>query len=153
MKINLAFLIIVVLVPSIQIGGVIAETSRGGRFVTPPSFQTSQTSLRYNFEYSCNGERVVVTRCRKDSDQAGFPPTQPANDYCQVHYPDRPKQNGFNAMATELRGDLIKKLQACGAFKTDRSVTQGNAPAADTKTTAAAPVTKQQGGGSTGRNW
>ena len=78
MKTKLVLLAIVVLVPLVHKAGIIAGTSRGVRFVTPLSSQTSQPSLRYNFEYSCNGERVVVTHCRKDSDQAGFPPTQPA---------------------------------------------------------------------------
>ena len=55
----------------------------------------------------------MVTRCRKDSDQPGFPPTQPNQDYCQVSYPDRPKRGGFEASGIELRGDLIKKLQEC----------------------------------------
>jgi hypothetical protein len=95
----------------------------------------------------------MVTHCRKDSDMAGVPPTQPADDYCQVYYPDRPKRNGFTAMATELRGDLIKKLQACGAFKTDRPVIQQSAPVETTHPPAAGSVTKRPTGGSGGRTW
>ena len=53
-------------------------------------------------------ERVMVTRCRKDSDQPGLPPTKPEQDYCQVSYPDRPKRGGFEASGVELRGYLIK---------------------------------------------
>jgi hypothetical protein len=43
--------------------------------------------LRYHVPYVCNGERIVVSRCRSDSDQPGFPPTQPGSDYCAVVYP------------------------------------------------------------------
>lgn len=84
-----------------------------GQFDTPPSSRQGLTTLEYNVSYLCNGERVVVTRCRKDSDQPGYPPTPPDRDYCQVYYPDRPKHGGFDESAVELRGDLIKKLQAC----------------------------------------
>jgi tetratricopeptide (TPR) repeat protein len=76
----------------------------------------TQPVIRYNFEYKCGGETIVIGHCRKDSDMAGYPPTQPADDYCQVYYPDRPKRGGFTAMGTELRGDIIKQLQTCGAF-------------------------------------
>src|SRR5262249_25583738 len=72
-----------------------------------PSSQQGQTTLEYNIYYLCNGERMMVTRCRKDSDQPGFPPTPPTNDYCQVYYPDRPKRGGFDASAVELRSDLL----------------------------------------------
>lgn len=77
----------------------------------------AQQTLRYNYIYSCNKERIVVDHCRKDSDQPGFAPTKPENDYCQVYYPDRPKSGGFDAMGVVLRGDLIKTLQACGAMQ------------------------------------
>jgi len=76
----------------------------------------TQPGIRYNFEYKCSGETIVISHCRKDSDMAGYPPTQPADDYCQIYYPDRPKTGGFTAMGTELRGDIIRKLQNCGAF-------------------------------------
>jgi len=89
------------------------EAEEDGR--TPASRPSRQEpiTLEYNVYYRCNGERVMVTRCRKDSDQPGFPPTQPNQDYCQVLYPDRPKRGGFDASGVELRGDLIKKLQEC----------------------------------------
>ena len=92
------------------------EPREGGRSAAPPKQPSSEaepTTLEYNFYYLCNSERMMVTRCRKDSDQPGFPPTQPANDFCQVYYPDRPKHGGFDASAVELRGDLIKKIQTC----------------------------------------
>jgi hypothetical protein len=43
-------------------------------------------------------------------------PTKPEDDFCQLYYPDRPKRGGFDAMGMELRGDLIRILEACGAF-------------------------------------
>jgi hypothetical protein len=84
-----------------------------GRTPAARPSRREQVTLEYNVYYLCNGERVMVTRCRKDSDQPGFPPTQPNQDYCQVSYPDRPKRGGFDASGVELRGDLIKKLQEC----------------------------------------
>ncbi len=57
MKTKLALMVIVVLVPSLQIAGGIAETAKGGPSASPSS-QTNQTALKYNFDYSCNGERV-----------------------------------------------------------------------------------------------
>lgn len=89
------------------------EPEEDGR--TPPGrpSRPEQITLEYNVYYRCNNERVMVTRCRKDSDQPGFPPTQPDQNYCQVSYPDRPKRGGFEASGVELRGDLIKKLQQC----------------------------------------
>jgi hypothetical protein len=89
------------------------EAEEDGRNPAPRPSRREQITLEYNVYYLCNGERVMVTRCRKDSDQPGFPPTQPNQDYCQVSYPDRPKRGGFDASGVELRGDLIKKLQEC----------------------------------------
>jgi hypothetical protein len=89
------------------------ETKEGGPTPATRPSQREQITLEYKVYYHCNGERVMVTRCRKDSDQPGFPPTQPNQDYCQVSYPDRPKRGGFDASGVELRGDLIKKLQEC----------------------------------------
>jgi Putative Zn-dependent protease, contains TPR repeats len=77
----------------------------------------AQDELRYNYDYSCNKERIVIGHCRKDSDQPGFAPTVPEDDYCQVYYPDRPKRGGFEAMGTVLRGEIIKTLSACGALR------------------------------------
>ena len=89
------------------------EAEGDGRTPASRPSRREQITLEYNVYYLCKGERVMVTRCRKDSDQPGFPPTQPNQDYCQVIYPDRPKRGGFEAMGQELRGDLIKKLQEC----------------------------------------
>jgi hypothetical protein len=89
------------------------EAEEDGRNPAPRPSRREQITLEYKVYYLCNGERVMVTRCRKDSDQPGFPPTQPDQDYCQVSYPDRPKRGGFEASGVELRGDLIKKLQEC----------------------------------------
>jgi superkiller protein 3 len=45
-----------------------------------------------------------------------MPRTPDAANYCQVHYPDRPKQNGFSVFASVLRVDIERTLQACGAL-------------------------------------
>lgn len=76
----LALLLLAVLLPNARI----ADTAT----------TTSQEQLRYNFKYSCNGETIVVIRCRHQSDTSEFPPTTPEKDYCSVIYPDRPKVNG-----------------------------------------------------------
>jgi hypothetical protein len=75
-----------------------------------------------------------------------MPPTTPDDDYCQLYYPDRPKTGGFTAMGTALRSDLIKSLQACGAFGATASgsiAAQDAAPTAAPRPTlpAAAPST------------
>jgi tetratricopeptide (TPR) repeat protein len=89
----------------------------------------SAQTFRYNVEYKCNGERIAVGHCRKDSDTPGFPATTPDQDYCSVYYPDRPKRGGFTVETVELRGDVIKKLQACGALAASQLT---SAPSADT---------------------
>lgn len=76
----------------------------------------SAQSIRFNSPYTCNKERIVVFRCRKDSDMPGFPPTRPDQDYCHVEYPDRPLRGGLIQFASVLRSELIQQLQACGAF-------------------------------------
>jgi hypothetical protein len=106
----------------------------------------AEPTLRYNFDYVCNQERVVVGHCRHDSDTRDMPPTTPEDDYCQVYYPDRPKGGGIEAMGVVLRGDLIKSLEACGAFGAATSVsnaTQDTAATAAPRPTlpAAAPST------------
>jgi len=78
-------------------------------------------SLRYNYAYTCNKERVIVGRCRRDSDQPGFPPTKDENNYCQVIYPDRPRPGGIQIETVELRTEIINKLSACGAFGPPRT--------------------------------
>ena len=95
-------------------------TAVGGKTKNPPIVISAPQELRYNVEYTCGGERVTVGRCRRDSDQPGYPATPPERDYCAVYYPDRPKRNGFMVQTVELRGDVVKKLQACGALETDQ---------------------------------
>jgi hypothetical protein len=59
--------------------------------------------LQYNYEYHCNGERVVVGHCYDIDD----------NSFCQSYYSDRPYHNGFMIQPVEKRGDVIAKLDAC----------------------------------------
>src|SRR5512135_3406617 len=84
--------------------------------VLPVGSKPAAAQLRYNVAYKCGGEHIEVAYCRADSDMPGFPRTTPQNDYCLVYYPDRPKRGGFTVQTSELRGDVIKKLQACGAL-------------------------------------
>jgi hypothetical protein len=82
-----------------------------------PEAAAAQPTLQYNFEYVCNGERVVVGHCRADSDIPGAVPTRPESDYCAVYYPDRPqKPNSSLIPDTVLRSRVISMLDACGAF-------------------------------------
>ena len=60
--------------------------------------------LEYNHAYRCNGERIIVSRCRDNDDSS----------YCQTVYPDRPYQNGMQVAPVEMRGDVVAKLNACG---------------------------------------
>jgi tetratricopeptide (TPR) repeat protein len=83
------------------------------------SAQTTD-GLRYNATYRCGGESVEVGHCRHDSDTPGYPATTPQDDYCSVYYPDRPKRGGFTFETVELRGEVIEKLQACGALPSSR---------------------------------
>jgi tetratricopeptide (TPR) repeat protein len=82
----------------------------------------SAQSLQQNYDYICNGERVSVGRCRRDSDMAGFPRTADAENFCMVYYLDRPKQGGLIVQKVELRNEVIQKLQKCGAFDSRSSV-------------------------------
>ena len=145
MKTNLGLLVIIILIS-------VSYSSKGNHIATPPVTQREQT-LRYNFQYACNGERIVVNRCRKDSDQPGFPPTQANQDYCLVIYPDRPKQGGFTVQTTELRSDLITKLQACGALNTIRQNTEGNTKVQGGQNAGPGTVTKSPGRKFTGQTW
>src|SRR5262245_49063638 len=88
-------------------------------------------ALRYNYDYVCNKERIVVGHCRRDSDQPGMPATKDEDNFCSVYYPDRPKRNGFEVQTVELRSDIVKKLESCGAFQARQSSTQqvGSQPA------------------------
>ncbi len=94
------------------------------------SAQSAGTQLRYRVYYQCNGERIQVDHCRKDSDTPGFPTTTPNQDYCLVYYPDQPKRSGFTVQTAELRSEVVKKLQACGALAGGQKMaTQSNTPA------------------------
>ena len=84
--------------------------------LTGSTLALAQQTLRYNFPYACNNERVMVIRCRRDSDQPGLPPTTDEKNYCFVIYPDRPRQNGVQVSDTKLQTEVIKELSACGAF-------------------------------------
>src|SRR5690348_12354077 len=60
-------------------------------------------ALQYNHAYRCKGERIVVIRCRDESDSS----------YCQSVYPDRPYVNGNQVAPVEMRGEIVAKLNAC----------------------------------------
>lgn len=82
-----------------------------------PEAAAAQPTLRYNYEYVCNNERVVIGHCRADSDLPGSIPTRPESDYCAVYYPDRArKPNASEIPESVLRSQLISMLDACGAF-------------------------------------
>ena len=81
----------------------------------PSAIAAPPQELRYNVDYQCGGETIMVGHCRKDSDEPGYPPTKPEDDFCQLYYPSRPKRGGIMAMGIELRRDVIKMLTACGA--------------------------------------
>ena len=76
----------------------------------------AQDGLQYKVNYHCGGERIEVAYCRHDSDMPGYPRTTPQNDYCLVYYPDRPMRGGFMVQESELRSEIVRKLQACGAL-------------------------------------
>lgn len=76
--------------------------------------------LRYNHEYRCGGERVVVGHCRSNDDASN----------CQVYYPDRPFHNGVMVEPVEQRGAIIAKLSACAANASAPTATAGPAPEA-----------------------
>ena len=95
-----------------------------------PQFLIAQ-QLRFNYPYACNKERIVVVRCRKESDMPGYPTTRPEEDYCHVEYPDRPLRGGLTPFEASLRSDVIKQLQSCGAFATPAAGTSGQRSGAD----------------------
>jgi len=109
--------------------GALLSSPRLGQTASSSLFQEQ---LRYNFRYSCNGDTIVVIRCRHQSDTPEFPQTRPENDYCSVIYPDRPKVNGIQVQDVELYGDVVKKLQACSA--PNRSSTTSSRPTGPSST-------------------
>jgi hypothetical protein len=92
-----------------------AAAPAGARAMAPATARAKPT-LRYNYAYACGAEHIIVGHCRHDSDMPGYAPTTPEGDYCQLYYPDRPKHGGFDAMGTVLRRDVMRTLDACGAF-------------------------------------
>ena len=76
--------------------------------------------LEYNRAYRCNGERIIVSRCRDNDDSS----------YCQTVYPDRPYQNGMQVAPVEMRGDVVAKLNACGKVASAPATPKASAPAA-----------------------
>jgi hypothetical protein len=81
-----------------------SQPSSGTAAVSPPETRADGT-LRFNTVYTCNGERVVVLRCRSEADDA----------YCSVQYPDRKSAatGGLTPELAERRGELVRKLQPC----------------------------------------
>jgi hypothetical protein len=98
----------------------------------------AQGPLRYHAPYVCNGERIVVTRCRSDSDQPGLPATPPGSDYCAVVYPDRPTRNGITVETAELRAGVLSKLGSCNGAHASVPVPD-TVPAADKSPAAQTP--------------
>jgi tetratricopeptide (TPR) repeat protein len=114
---------------------------------SPTTFTTgakAQQQVQYRKRYTCNGDVLIVGYCRHDSDQPEFPRTTPEKDYCQVVYPDRPPQGGIQVTTVELLGDIVKKLQACGAFNppgTNPPQRQQQTPPAQSSTQPRTPAT------------
>jgi hypothetical protein len=81
-----------------------SASSGGTRAVATPG-SNSGVPLRLNSVYTCNGERVVVQRCRSESEDA----------YCSVQYPDRKSAatGGLTPELAEKRGELVRKLEKC----------------------------------------
>ena len=104
-------------------------------FLAAESLPAADAALVYNKNYQCGKEIVQGAYCRRDSDEPGMPPTRDADNYCQVYYLDRPKNNlGGTAFGVELRGDLEKRLTACGALVAAQPAPQ---PASAQPTTSA----------------
>src|ERR1700690_577808 len=108
---------------------------------TATMFGQTDDGLRYKVNYQCNGETVQVSYCRHDSDDPSMPRTIPQNDYCLVYYPDRPKAGGFTVQKAELRGDVVRKLQACGALASPQG--QSSAQNASAQNSSAQNTTSQ----------
>lgn len=98
------------------LAGIDAETKSSNIAIAPQP----QQQLQFNSYYTCNGERLAVIRCASDADDA----------YCSVQYPDRkgPATRGLTPELVEKRGDVIKKLQACGALPSSRPSAQPSDP-------------------------
>jgi tetratricopeptide (TPR) repeat protein len=104
--------------------------------------------LRYKVSYQCSGEHIEVAYCRADSDMPGFPRTTDNNNYCLVYYPDRPMRGGFTFQTSELRSEIIKKLQTCGALPAPpgQTAAQSSSASAQTSTSSTGAEAYQQQG-------
>jgi hypothetical protein len=115
-----------------------------------PVAASAQPTLRYNYEYVCNNQRVVVGHCRSDSDIPGSVPTRPESDYCAVYYPDRPRNpNSSEIPDTVLRSNVMSMLDACGAFGsagTDAASRAKAVPGSAARPSPAAPPASTQPG-------
>lgn len=69
--------------------------------------------LIYGQPQGCKGDRFIVYYCRSDSDVGAYV-TNPLDNYCKVTHIDRPRVSGFLPETAELRGDILKKIVACG---------------------------------------
>jgi tetratricopeptide (TPR) repeat protein len=120
--------------------GVLLSTPRLGQTADTNDLQEQ---LQYNFRYSCNGDTIVVIRCRHQSDTPDFAPTRPEKDFCFLIFPDRPKENGMQVSTTELYADVVKRIQACSNSNTPSTTSpRSNAPSATTtKSTAPSGAT------------
>lgn len=87
----------------------------------------AQSPIKYNVEYVCGSERVIVRYCRNDRGQ----PVHESDNYCHVEYPDRPRNVPTIAVFTaELRRDMEAKFKACSPLGAQSSAgTTGANPA------------------------
>ena len=70
----------------------------------------AQQSFKYNVEYICGKERVVVYYCRNDRGQQ----VSALDNYCHVEYPDRPRRMAEIAVfASVLQSDVAAQLKTC----------------------------------------
>ncbi|SRR6266851_395423 len=63
------------------------------------------------------------------------------------------KQGGFVVQTSELRDDLIKKLQACGAFNADDQKVERNTQVQGGKNAGIGTITKRPSSRFTGQTW
>lgn len=71
--------------------------------------------LQFNYEYHCNGERVIVGHCRDNN----------PGSYCQVYYPDRTSLHPpIQVQKAEQLGQVIAKLSACASGSNARTASR-----------------------------
>lgn len=72
--------------------------------------QQTQPPFKYNVEYKCGNERVVVRYCRNDRGQ----PVPSSSNYCHVEYLDRPTNvPSIPFFTSELQSEIAVKLRSC----------------------------------------